>query len=475
MTEHGESADTAVRGRTSSETNGTVERARSGVSRRRFLRGGGAAGVALGAASSGVAWKGAIARSRRLVVTTMPGPRWEQALKASAEAYMAGNPDVEIEILVSGYAEHYQRIGTSLIEDSSDFDAHLFDPALIGQSYPKLAPLTDLFDSDPGWRDHYLNGVPHAYRGSWDWDGIPYAVVHDANCMMTWWRTDVFEELGLSEPASFEQILENTPVLNRNKPGSGFMTCAGRAYWFLGMTFTGMMHAYGGRWYENDEMDRFGRIDPQDGPGEILLDSPEVVAAAETLQKLSRLWNEASLNALEFENVEAFKNDIAHQQVMWSGFMILQNPAENPAHHAALMSRDFPVGGPDPVVGRSGMKGGFGLAMPKASKNLDFMFDFAKFTTSPENAENFILAGGQPSNVSLLNSWGEQHRYQVFKTIAQGIANGHHLSQFPEGLEFFQILTQHIGDLVTGAAGPEEACASMKKDVEILFQRAGYI
>ena len=369
----------------------------------------------------------------------------------------------------------YQRIGTSLIEDSSDFDAHLFDPALIGQSYPKLAPLTDLFDADPTWRDHYLNGVPQAYRGSWDWDGIPYAVVHDANCMMTWWRTDVFEEHGLPEPTSFEQILENTAVLNENKPGSGFMTCAGRANWFLGMTFTGMMHAYGGRWYENDEMDRFGRIDPTDGPGEILLDSPEVIAAAEMLQKLSKVWNQASLNALEFENAEAFKNDISHQQVMWSGFMILQNPAENPAHHAVLVSRDFPVGGTNPVVGRSGMKGGFGLAIPRASKNIDLMFDFAKFTTSGDNAENFILAGGQPSNVSLLNSWGEQHQYQVFKTIAQGIANGHHLFQFPEGPEFFQILTQHVGDLVTGAAEPASACAGMKNDVEILFQRSGYI
>ena len=107
-----------------------------------------------------------------------------------------------------------------------------------------------------------------------------------------------------------------------------------------------MMHAYGGRWYENDSMDRFGRIDPEEGPGEILLDSPEVIAAAEMLQKLSNVWNPASLNALEFENAEAFKNDISHQQVMWSGFMLLQNPAENPNHHADLLSRDFPVGGP---------------------------------------------------------------------------------------------------------------------------------
>ena len=254
------------------------------------------------------------------------------------------------------------------------------------------------------------------------------------------------------------------------------MTCAGRTQWFLGMTFTGMLHAFGGRWYENDEMDAFGRIDPSKGSGKVLLDSAEVVAAAKMLKDLSAIWNDASLNALEFENAEAFKNDVSHQQVMWSGFMTLQNPKENPNFHEQLISRDFPVGGPSPNPGRTGMKGGFGLAIPKASKNKELMFDFAKFTTGKENAETFIKAGGQPSNSDLLNSWGEQHEYQVFKSIALGVANGHHLAQFAEGPQLLQIITQHIGDLVTGSvAEPEEACANMKKDVEVLFERAGYL
>ncbi len=86
MTENRESADALARGRSSSGKNETTRHARSGVSRRKFLRSSAAAGVAVSAASSGVAWKGAIAQSKRLVVTTMPGSRWEQALKASAEA-----------------------------------------------------------------------------------------------------------------------------------------------------------------------------------------------------------------------------------------------------------------------------------------------------------------------------------------------------------------------------------------------------
>jgi ABC-type glycerol-3-phosphate transport system substrate-binding protein len=417
----------------------------------------------------------ALAADKKLVVTTMPGPRWEGALKASAEAYKAAHPGVEIDILVSPYAEHYQRIGTSLAEDSADFDLHLFDPVLIGQSHPKLLGLQELFDADPAWRDYYVAGVPEFYRGSWSWDGVPYSVVHDANCMMTWWRTDVFADQGLPEPKTFEVILENAKKLNEKKPNAGYMTCAARNAWFLGMTYTGMMHGFGGKWYDNDEPGNFGRIYKDKGSGKLLLDSPENIATMTMLRDLAQVWNPASVNAQEFENAEAFKNDVCHQQNMWSGLMLLQNPKENPNTATKLMSRDFPLGGKNTDAGRTGMKGGFGLAIPKAAKDPQLAFDFAKFVVSKDNAETFIKGGGQPSNVELLNSWGEKPEYQVFKSIALGIANGHHLAQFPEGPEFFQLITQHAGDVATGARAPEEACQGMQEDATVLFERAGYI
>ena len=90
----------------------------------------------------------------------------------------------------------------------------VFDAALIGQSYSKLAPLTDLIEADPEWQKYYTEGVPEVYRGSWSWDGMPYSVVHDANSMMAWWRTDVFAEDGLPEPTTFEIMLDNAKKLS---------------------------------------------------------------------------------------------------------------------------------------------------------------------------------------------------------------------------------------------------------------------
>jgi multiple sugar transport system substrate-binding protein len=455
--------------------------------RREFLKKGGT--IAAAAAAPAVLAGGASAAAKRafvtrrmqgtVVVATMPGPRWEGALRASARTYMAKNKDVNVKFVVSPFTEHYQRIGTALQTDSSDYDVFVFDRALMGQSYPKLQPLNDLFDADKAWRDYYLKGVPHAYRGSWDWppgrpNTVHYSVVHDSNAMMGWWRTDTFKQQGLPKPTTFDIMLANAKKLDRLKDGSGFLTTAARDA-HLAVLVTGMMHSYGGRWWENDVPNNFGVVAKDRKPGKILLDSPEMVEAMTMLAELVGIGNPASLNAREFENNAAFISGRNYQQLMWSGLMVLQNKRLNPKLWNKVTSADFPVGGNNKDKTKTGIKGGFGLAIPKASKVVELTFDFCKHTTSRQNAEAFIMGGGQPANISLLREWSKKPGFQVFGTIAEGIIHGHHQGGFPEGGEFYSILFTNAGSILTGDTTPLKGCQAMRKQTETLFKRAGYM
>ena len=71
---------------------------RSGIDRRSLLGAGAALGGAALLCSTFLA-KPAIAQTKTITVTTMPGPRWEGALQASAKAYQAANPGIEVKIL----------------------------------------------------------------------------------------------------------------------------------------------------------------------------------------------------------------------------------------------------------------------------------------------------------------------------------------------------------------------------------------
>lgn len=449
-----------------------MDKPKSKLTRRQFLERSAAAGVASTIAMPAVLRR-AYAQAKPITVGTMPGPRWEGALKASAAAYEA-KTGIPINLVVNPFTEHYQRIATTLATDSSNFDVFVFDAALIGQSYPKLAPLTELIAADPEWAAYYTEGVPEVYRGSWSWDGVPYSVVHDANSMMAWWRTDVFAANNLPEPTTFEIMLDNAKKLSALKEGSGFMTTAARGA-YLAVLYTGMMWAFGGKWWENDTPEAFGRVSKDSPPGAVLLDSPENVAAMTMLRDLVAAGNPGSLNAQEFENNAAFLNDTVHQQLIWSGLMELQNPEIDPTYHDKLLSRDFPLGGSNTDATKTGIKGGFGLAIPKASEQVQAAFDFCKFTVSAENAEAFIGGGGQPANATLLNEWSSKPGFQSFATIAQGIVSGHHQAQFPEGGQFYDVISNNVATVLTEGKDPAAACAQMKADTEALLQRAGYL
>lgn len=449
-----------------------MDKPKSKLTRRQFLERSAAVGVASTVAMP-VLGRRAFGQGKPIAVGTMPGPRWEGALKASATAYEA-KTGIPINLVVNPFTEHYQRIATTLATDSTNFDVFVFDAALIGQSYPKLAPLTDMIAADPEWSKYYIDGVPEVYRGSWSWDGVPYSVVHDANSMMAWWRTDVFAENSLPEPTTFEIMLDNAKKLSAIKEGSGFMTTAARGA-YLAVLYTGMMWAFGGKWWENDTPEAFGRVSKESPSGAVLLDSPENVAAMTMLRDLIAAGNPGSLNAQEFENNAAFINDTVTQQLIWSGLMELQNPTLNPTYHDKLISRDFPLGGSNADATKTGIKGGFGLAIPKASEQVQAAFDFCKFTVSAENAEAFIGGGGQPANATLLNEWSSKPGFQSFATIAQGIVSGHHQAQFPEGGQFYDVISNNVATVLTEGKDPAAACAQMKADTEALLQRAGYL
>ena len=253
---------------------------------------------------------------------------------------------------------------------------------------------------------------------------------------------------GLPEPKTFETILENAKKLNENKPNAGYMTCAARNAWFLGMTYTGMMHGFGGKWYDNDEPATFGRIYKDKGSGKLLLDSPENVATMTMLRDLAQVWNPASSMPRNSRTRKPSRTTSAISRYMWSGLMPLQNPKENPNTTTKLMSRDFPLGGKNTRCRPHRHEGRLWPGHPQGGERSPSSPSTSRNSRpSKDNAETFIKGGGQPSNVELLNSWGEKPEYQVFKSIALGIANGHHLAQFPEGPQFFQIITQHAGDL----------------------------
>ena len=406
----------------------------------------------------------------------MPGPRWEGALRASAEAYKTVNPDATVNILVNPFTEHYQKIGTELASDSDATDVYVFDAALLGQSQAKLLPLTDLIASDPTWQAFYEEGVPAAYRDSWSWEGVPLAVVHDANCMMAWRRTDIFEENGLPEPTTFEIMLENADEAERDQGGQRVHD-DGHGRRLPG----GPLHRHDARVrrqvVENDIPDAFGRISAEKPPGAVLLDSAENIAAMTMLRDLVAAGPEASLNAQEFENNEAFKNDLVYQQLMWSGLMVLQTEKENPEYWDKLASSPIPDRRlATPTRTRRGSRAGSASRSRRPPRTPSSRSTSPSSSPARRTPRTSSAAAVSRRTRTLLNGVGRRSRASRSSRRwppASSPATTRRSS--PRAASSTTSCRTPRASVLTGEKEPADGCADMKKNTEDMLKRAGYV
>ena len=204
-----------------------------------------------------------------------------------------------------------------------------------------------------------------------------------------------------------------------------------------------MMHAFGGKWWENDIPDAFGRISAEKPPGAVLLDSAGEHRrdddAARPRRSAARRRRSTRRSS---RTTRRSRTTSCYQQLMWSGLMVLQTEKENPEYCDKLDVE--PV--PDRRLEhrrrtRRGSRAASASRSRRPPKNAELAFDFSKFVASAENAENFIGGGGQPPNTGPLTEWSTKPGFQVFETLATGIISGHHQAQFPEGGEFYDIIS----------------------------------
>jgi len=137
-------------------------------------------------------------------------------------------------------------------------------------------------------------------------DGEYYAVPHDGWVQGFWYRESKFEELGLPEPTTWENIREAAEALHdpeNNQYGIGLGTESGN---FARQAFTPFAISNGARVF-NEE-------------GEIVFDSPEMVEALEFYVELAQDYGHPGKHAYDATR-QTYVNENSHM-IMWSSYII---------------------------------------------------------------------------------------------------------------------------------------------------------
>ena len=116
-----------------------------------------------------------------------------------------------------------------------------------------LTNLDPYIARDPDWWEDYQGDVPENYRNMWNMPKGPAppgwvaAVAPDGNAMMTFYRKDVFEKLGIEVPKTWTDVIEVAKEIHDPK-NERYAYCAAMArnFW-AGYQFYGAPQELGRR------------------------------------------------------------------------------------------------------------------------------------------------------------------------------------------------------------------------------------
>ena len=163
-------------------------------------------------AASAVLMSGASFASDLVITYDDLNPAPKEAFETAVEAFKAANPDINVTVNITDREAHKNTIRGALQTDSPDVIAW----------YPgnRMAPfvdaglftdISDLWASDENLSSSFEAIKPTMSRDDKQW-GVPYSYYQWG----VYYRKDIYDKLGISEPKTWDEMLANCDVMKEN-------------------------------------------------------------------------------------------------------------------------------------------------------------------------------------------------------------------------------------------------------------------
>ncbi len=355
------------------------------------------------------------------------------------EEWEAANPDFPIATEVVGWGQCQDKVTTLAAAGTPVALAY------VGSRTLKQFALNDLIVPVPMTDEEkaaYYNYVPETVT----FDGTQWGVPVAFSTKALYWNKDLFEAAGLdpeTPPTTWEEKIAFAKQITENTDAAG--------YGLVAKTFDNTMHQFLHWVYTND-----GLI--IDADGNIVMDSPQVLAALTALRDITP-YSEEGPTAYEQNEVRAIWLD-------GGVAMIEASPgAANLATEAGMNWGVAPLPlGPD-AKGPGTLLITDSLAVFKGSGVEDKAIEFAKFITSPEKQWAYEMAAGL-TPLRPVHSDELVAEKPYWKPFLDGIEFGGPEPLLTDYVGLQNVMIEMVQSVVANGADPQEALTKAAGELE---------
>jgi multiple sugar transport system substrate-binding protein len=431
-------------------------RGRANLSRKDFLRLGGA-GLA-GAALLGAAGCGGGGGSGSGGMVFSWGPEPTGTLQQVIDRFNKDNKDgvtVKYRQMPSDTGQYFDQVRTEFQAGGGEIDvigADVIWPAqLAAPGY--LLDLSDRFPKSE--QDKFLEAPMDAGT----WDGKPYTMPWYTDSGMLYYRTDLLEKGGFSEPPkTWDELKEmSQKVMQDQGTKYGFI--------FQGSNYEGgVCNELEYIWTHGGDV-----LDPND-PNKVIIGSPESAAGFATARSMisDGVAPQAVANYKEQECQTTFLNGDAVFMRNWPYIHALAAEPDSKVKQDQLGIAPIPVGGPGNQTYST--LGGWNFAINANSQNPDAAWAFIEYMSSPEGMNAFVVKTSRiPTRKAMLEDQEILNKVPVIKLAKEAIDRTRPRPVTPYYADLSLKMSQRFNEALTGDLGPEQAVDTLQKEMQQLI------
>lgn len=384
-----------------------------------------------------------------LVVPTNVSP-WIDSYKDIIADY---EKETGVKIVLKSFP--FDGLRTKQINDVQN-QAHAFDLYQIAEAdtsrFYENEWVQKLTDVDPGftWPENVISfagiGEYNPETRLTEEGATPYALPIMGIVQQFMYRADVYEDLGLSVPTTWEEVIANgKKAMAEGAVDHGYaVRLKGESF-----DFTSYLHSYGGEWFT-----------PEWEPA---LDTPEAKKALETFVELTALGPDAPQTMGQAEETAVMQGGT----VLQANFVSSVSAALEDENQSSVAGKV----GYAMLPGGTPHSGAWALGIPAGlpKERAEAAYDFLIWLTSHDAQQKWTDYGGVPVRTDIESD--DPSITLLAETADHLLAP----PRYPFATEMYETTDRVIAQAATGEVSVDDALATMQKALRELAVEAGYL
>jgi multiple sugar transport system substrate-binding protein len=372
----------------------------------------------------------------------IPSPT-EEAIKKSLPDCEA-KTGVKVTIVDAPYSDAHQKMLLSFQAKQGAYDIVQYDN-------PYLAPFASQnalaeLDSYLGKSTAYdIGDFVQPLQDYSKYDGVTYGLNLSTEPFLLWYRTDIYDQLGLKVPTTWDEYLANAQTIQESGLADGQVIANAssvNSWWWLQLLWS-----FGG--------------DLQDASGNVTLDTPEAQKATEFMKSLLAVSPQSATTATGDDATTLFTTQDVGQMINYSGYYpVITDPAQS-KFVDKIATASIPKGDTDIT-----QLTGWNIGIPADSKAKDSAWAVLECLLGKDNAVKFIENGAAAiGRTSVVTDPDLTAKYPYIALLGPASETGRRLPALVQWAEVSNQIGVHVQDMLTGKTSVQDGLSSMQSEV----------